>query len=883
MTPIAPGLVAAVADRYRIERELGQGGMATVYLAWDLRHDRKVALKVLRPELAATIGPERFLREIRIAAQLQHPHVLPMLESGEADGFLFYVMPFVDGQSLRDRLTREGELPVHEAVKLLVEITDALSYAHAQGVVHRDVKPDNVMVSGRHALVMDFGVAKAVSEASGRNTLTTAGVALGTPAYMAPEQAAADPHVDHRADIYAVGVMAYELLGGRTPFTGGTPQQILAAHVTQAPDPVSKYRPAIPPALEQAIMRCLAKRPADRWQSADELLAQLEPLATPSGGITPTSTRPIEGWKPAGRSRVWFGLAAAALVTVAAAAWMLRPAARPRGLVQLDRTQLTFTGNTRAPSLSPDGKRIAYAARRCDSVGTCLFDVIVQDVGGAGAATIVQNAINVWATEWTGDGRYLLVGASLDDTWGWYSIPVLGGRPRHLGQGDASLLGNGDTTLIVSPLPGDTAAWLRRVGTVDGAVYDSIAIPSAPGALPNVRATSDGHWLVLQLRRGRSASLMIADRTGRLRDSVMFGSNELSRTFPVPNSDAVVAFVRPAEGGDAADALVYRIGRDGLLSRPDTVARQLDVDWASFGAGGQLVIAAGPVEFSVSTVEWEGREGAQFVLRRVAASTSIGVTGSISGDGTQLLLVREVRTGAGVLRQASIMPFDSGAQRDLGPPRALLDWDWGADELVAAERRGDSVGVGVLDPATGRLRTSGWYRAQDYEALETVPGGGYLVEAPAGRLARVGVPGLRDTTFDLAPSVGRIIGMEPSPDGRSVATTVWLPNEDTLGVHVISLADGSVRRVGTFFGEGSETPRWLEDGTLLVVIQETGWTAALYRLTIATGRSVRLGVLPGTPASYRFAADGKRGIVRAADSRPDIYLIRNFRELITAR
>ncbi len=291
-------LAVALADRYSIQRELGQGGMATVYLAADLRHERNVAIKVLRPELAASVGSERFLCEIRIAAQLQHPHVLPLLESGEANGFIYYVMPYVDGQSLRDRLARQGELPIHEAVKLIMEVVDALSYAHGKGVVHRDVKPDNVMLSGRHALVMDFGVAKAVSEASGRNQLTTVGVALGTPAYMAPEQATADPHLDHRVDIYAVGVLAYELLTGRTPFTGSSPQQILAAHVTETPDPVSKYRPGIAPTLEQAVMRCLAKRPADRWQTAEELMSKLEPLVTPSIGMTPTATRPIAGLNP---------------------------------------------------------------------------------------------------------------------------------------------------------------------------------------------------------------------------------------------------------------------------------------------------------------------------------------------------------------------------------------------------------------------------------------------------------------------------------------------------------------------------------------------------------------------------------------------------------
>jgi eukaryotic-like serine/threonine-protein kinase len=273
---VADRLKAALADRYAIEREIGRGGMATVYLARDLRHQRAVAVKVLHPEIAAALGPERFSSEIRIAANLQHPHLLPLLDSGEADGFLYYIMPYVEGESLRERLTRDHELPVPESLRILRDVVDALAYAHARGVVHRDIKPDNVMLSGRHAMVTDFGVAKAISGASGRQPLTTAGVALGTPAYMAPEQATADPHLDARVDIYAVGVLAYELLAGRTPFVGPTAQAILAAQVTERPDPVTRHRAQVPAALAAAIMKCLEKKPADRWQSADELLRALE-------------------------------------------------------------------------------------------------------------------------------------------------------------------------------------------------------------------------------------------------------------------------------------------------------------------------------------------------------------------------------------------------------------------------------------------------------------------------------------------------------------------------------------------------------------------------------------------------------------------------------
>ncbi len=293
VTDILERLKTALADRYVIEREIGAGGMATVYLAEDLKHHRQVAVKVLRPELAATLGPERFLREIEVAAQLHHPHILPLYDSGEADGFLYYVMPYEQGQSLREKLVKEGELPVTEAVRVLRDVVDALAHAHEEGVVHRDIKPENIMLSGRHALVTDFGVAKAISEATGREKLTTAGVALGTPSYMAPEQASGDPHIDHRADIYAVGVMAYELLAGRVPFGGPTAQAILSAHITETPEPVTKHRQAVSPALAQLVMRCLEKKPADRWQSAEELLSHIEAAATPSGGIAPTDTQPV--------------------------------------------------------------------------------------------------------------------------------------------------------------------------------------------------------------------------------------------------------------------------------------------------------------------------------------------------------------------------------------------------------------------------------------------------------------------------------------------------------------------------------------------------------------------------------------------------------------
>jgi eukaryotic-like serine/threonine-protein kinase len=267
--------------------------MSRVFLAEETRLGRQVVIKVLPPEMGAGVNVERFEREIRLAARLQHPHIVPLLTAGASGDLLYYIMPFIAGESLRTKLAREGELPIPEAVRILREVVDALAYAHRSGVVHRDIKPDNVLLSEGHAVVTDFGVAKAVSASSGSSSLTSLGVALGTPAYMAPEQAAADPHVDHRADIYAVGALAYEMLAGRAPFIAPTPQAMLAAHITQAPDPIVRLRPTVSPALSAVIMRCLEKRAADRWQSASELSVQLESVATPTAGMTPTATQPV--------------------------------------------------------------------------------------------------------------------------------------------------------------------------------------------------------------------------------------------------------------------------------------------------------------------------------------------------------------------------------------------------------------------------------------------------------------------------------------------------------------------------------------------------------------------------------------------------------------
>ncbi|MFN2317449.1 MAG: protein kinase [Gemmatimonadales bacterium] len=403
-----------------MEREAGAGGMATVYLAEDLRHHRKVAVKVLKGDLAASMGAERFLREIGIAAALQHPHILPLYDSGQAGEFLYYVMPFVEGASLRERIAREGALPISDAVRIMRDVADALAEAHRHGVVHRDIKPENVMLSGRHALVADFGVAKAVSEAADSSSLTGTGIALGTPAYMAPEQATADPSLDHRADLYAFGVLAYEMLAGRPPFQHATMQGLIAAHVTTPPERLTVHRASVPPALEALVMRCLEKRAADRWQSAEELVAQLENLPV-SGANTPTAMAPAA---PASRRRI------------PGFAWLLLllPVA---GLV----AWLTTRGGTNA-ALDDDlvlalPFRVTATSPEIQNLREGIVDILQATLGGSTGPRVVaaQTAIGAWRRAGGGAEADLADGDAAELARGLGAAAVLTGSIVQQGAG----------------------------------------------------------------------------------------------------------------------------------------------------------------------------------------------------------------------------------------------------------------------------------------------------------------------------------------------------------------------------------------------------------------------------------------------------------------
>ena len=352
MTQSSERLTAALSGRYRIERELGQGGMATVYLGRDLKHDRKVAIKVLHPELSAVIGGERFLAEIKVTANLQHPHILPLFDSGSADGLLFYVMPYVQGESLRTKMSREKQLGVEEAVRLASQVASALDYAHRQGVVHRDIKPENVLLHDGVALVADFGIALAATNA-GATRMTATGLSLGTPAYMSPEQAMGDREVDARSDVYSLATTLYEMLVGDPPHSGSTAQAIVAKVLTEKPVPVTVHRDTVPTNVAAAIQKALQKLPADRFHSAADFAKALTTPGWRSGESLSTVAMSSLGGVRRGRNP-WPLIALGSALVAGAAGFMLRTPEPPPA----HRYEVLTQGEYGALALSPDGSTL---------------------------------------------------------------------------------------------------------------------------------------------------------------------------------------------------------------------------------------------------------------------------------------------------------------------------------------------------------------------------------------------------------------------------------------------------------------------------------------------------------------------------------------------
>jgi serine/threonine-protein kinase len=547
---VAGRLKAALATRYAIEREVGQGGMATVYLAGDLRHDRKVALKVLRPELAAVIGAERFLQEIRVTANLQHPHILPLHDSGEADGFLYYVMPFVEGESLRDRLNRERHLPVDDALRTATQVAAALSYAHGRGVIHRDIKPENILLTSGAAVVADFGIARAVTEAGG-GRLTETGLSLGTPQYMSPEQATGDRDLDGRSDVYALGCVLYEMLAGEPPYTGPTAQSVIAKVLTETPRPVRNARPAVPDHVEVAIHRALARLPADRFRTAAEFA---EALSRPgAAGMPATAGRGATTGRPGFERRQVLAGAAVLLIAVAVAlAGWLRPAPPvPRPMVRVSLTLpaeaqvVDFGVREGTPvALSPDGTVLVYGGgqrlfmRRLDQIEPVplpntqgaeqpFFSPDGQNVGFFADGALKQVALaggpvvtlarvqQVWGATWgSSDVIVFASGGHL------YRVPASGGTAEPLRLSDTTggriyrwpeFLPDGKRVLVT--LAGGQSPHMAGLVDVESGAVSQLEGTGVPSTNPHF---VEPGWLLYLSGEGTIFAVPFDERAGRV-------------------------------------------------------------------------------------------------------------------------------------------------------------------------------------------------------------------------------------------------------------------------------------------------------------------------------------------------------------------------------
>ncbi|HEX9729753.1 MAG TPA: protein kinase [Gemmatimonadales bacterium] len=573
----ADRLKAALADRYTIERELGAGGMATVYLAHDVKHDRRVAVKVLRPELAAVLGAERFLNEIRVTANLQHPHILPLFDSGAADGFLYYVMPHVEGEALSDKLAREKQLAVEEAVKLASETASALDYAHRNGVIHRDIKPANILLHDGSALVADFGIALAL-RAAGGDRLTETGLSLGTPHYMSPEQATGDRDVDARTDIYSVGAVLYEALAGEPPHTGGTIQAVISKLITEAPRPLGDLRHSVPAHVALTVEKALAKIPADRFATAAEFASALRDpsitvayaRATRAGQTATTSARWLD-WRAAvaGIALLLIGVAGGQLLTGDAAP---SPVVG-RFLMPLE----TSHGLTGAPvntlALSPDGQSVVYVGRASGS-GIQLYVRRLDELAAHPIPGTEGGAFPAFSPDGT---RVAYFGPG-----GLFVVPLGGGAATHVSNAaagaltqviwldDQTIIGNGsDGSLVLIGLDGHTAT-LARPDSGSGEVYFSVnaVLPGARTVLAVSSPTFgvNGPVIAINVETGRRSTILDAPTNtvwyadGHLLwaqpGGAVLGARFDTRTLtPTGPTVTVAEGVRTAVGGQAQVAV----------------------------------------------------------------------------------------------------------------------------------------------------------------------------------------------------------------------------------------------------------------------------------------------------------------------------------------
>ncbi|HEY6830702.1 MAG TPA: protein kinase [Gemmatimonadaceae bacterium] len=862
-------LAAILTDRYRIERQLGAGGMATVYLAHDLKLEREVALKVLRPELGAVLGSERFLAEVKITARLDHPHILTLIDSGSAGGLLYYVLPYVRGESLRDLLNRESQLGVDQALAITKQVGSALDYAHRKGVVHRDIKPENILLQEGEAMLADFGIALAVQE-SGGNRLTETGLSLGTPHYMSPEQATGSRSLDARSDLYSLASVLYEMLVGEPPMTGKTVQAVIAKLLTEPAMHVRTVRDTVPETVDAAIAKALSKVPADRFTNVSDFLRALD---TPMPSATPhatTGVRTATAEPQKSRKTLIVGATAAVVVigAVAALAAMGKFKRVDTSANLRERTQLTFTGNAAVPALSADGKQLAYFTKSCNGAD-CRYALDMQDVGSTTTRHIFEGATAAYGLEWSPDRRNLLMNGTIDGRFGTYLVSALGGTPRLVTPGVATFFAGGDSLIIGPSDPSDSAFVVRFAG-LDGAVRDSVRV-AGPGtqlaSLVSIPGTSRFVSMVIQPPRGL---WRIHERNGTVTDKLLnsctcgaSASHDalwMTRAGPTAAEAVVRVAVDPASGKFAA--------------HQDTIYSGRFTNIAVTADGGTMAVDDGSFAYSVVAADvpslLAGKIGSPFL------NASNRVMGTVSPDGNRILIERSVpgADGRDEMRLA-VAPFAGGAETAVGATGSVRGAAWADSTTLAvysftpsgSRMAATDVRTGVAGAAVDRPDSIIVSSARLADGSVWIPKTrDRLIVERGGKRQEMKTPAWFASVFQV----------DVSADGSRIAILGWNKgSNDTLGVYVAPVAGGAFQPWTQSFAEQGQM-MWLNDGSIAFTVWSGTDAATIYKLTGSGARST-VGAIPHVANALTLSRDLKRATLGWREHHGDAWMYKVVR------
>ena len=805
-----PSVLEALTARYRIERELGSGGMATVYLAEDLKHHRYVALKVLKPELAAILGAGRFLKEIEVTANLQHPNILPLYDSGEAAGYLYYVMPFIEGESLRDRLNREKQLPVDEALRIADSVAAALQFAHAHGVVHRDIKPENILLQAGQALVADFGIALAVSQAGGKR-LTETGLSLGTPHYMSPEQATGDRDIDARSDIYALGCVIYEMLAGEPPHLGNTVQAVVAKILTEEPQPVTKRRKSVPAHVDAAVRKALAKLPADRFASVAEFRAAL----TNASFTIPMMAAPAYAAGHNWRVRLAIPAVLAALVfgLLAALGWRRTPPRAPRPVVRFEVPVPDSSGRLVEGAVSPDGGRLVLVER-----GAGGLALLARDLSGLTTQPFQTGDPSPGYPEYSPDQRDVaFLSVNRGGTFGGKLrvIPLAGGPARTLADSAIATPSWGDDGFIYfsAPTGRGTPACIVRVPSGGGRI-DTLFANDSLGFYQPRRIPGSQALVAIVQKAGGKFNLAAFDLKGRAWHILGEGGPWLAYAPP-----GYLLYNR----GRFLMAAPFNRDRLELSGSPVPVLEAAAGRFGWFGYRGGTLVYQGGTQSGSNVPILVNRRGVHRSFPGLPEGSSYGYP-AVSPDGRKIAF----RVNAGGIQQGELdiwvyelpagpftrVTFEGNDDDPTWTPdgkRILFDSDRGrGNAFWMVPWDGSGPAELALDRSKIAFRTS-W-----------LPGGREFLfqEETVGAKSDIGVaiPGKPDSTRMLLTGPYNETWPAVSPDGRWLAYQSDESGRDEIYVRPLR-GEGTRRQVSR---KGGISPAWARSGRELFFESVTG-------------------------------------------------------------